>query len=66
MRAITAAELAHKTKFELSALHARIKEKMEGLDPNSYEYEVLAASLDNIRRAFAAPKVRPAIKPPGM
>lgn len=62
MRAITPAELARKTKFELSALHARIKEEMEGLDPSSYEYEVLAASLDNIRRAFAAPR----IKPPGM
>ena len=59
MRVITPSELANKTKFELSALHERVKREMEGLDPNSYEFEILAHSLDNIRRAFAAPKIKP-------
>jgi hypothetical protein len=62
MKAITLAELANKTNFELSALYAQIKEEMEGTDPNSYEYGILATSLDNILRAYKVPR----IKPPGM
>jgi hypothetical protein len=54
MKLITAAELANKTNFELSALYARVKEELERTTPGSYEHEVLATSLDNIRRAFAA------------
>jgi hypothetical protein len=59
MRLITASELADKTNFELSALYARIKAEMDRTEPNSYEYDVLAASLENIRRAYAAPKIKP-------
>lgn len=62
MRVITQSELANKTRFELSALYERLKREMEELDPNSYEFEILAHSLDNIRKAFTAPR----FKPPGM
>ena len=54
MRQITPAELANKSGFELSALYARVKEELSRTEPGSYEYEVLAASLDHIRRAYAA------------
>ena len=62
MKLITAADLANKTNFELSALYAQIKEALAQAEPDSYEYEILCLSLDNIRRAYAAPR----IKPPGM
>jgi hypothetical protein len=62
MKLITASELANKTNFELSALYARLKEELAGVDPDSYEYEILCISLENIRRAYAAPR----FKPPGM
>ena len=62
MISITPAELANKTNFELSALYAQIKEEMEGTDPDSYEYGILAASLDNVLRAYKVTR----IKPPGM
>jgi hypothetical protein len=54
MRVITSAELANKTGFELSALYERVREELGRAEPDSYEYEVLATSLENIRRAFAA------------
>ena len=62
MKFITASELAGKTNFELSALYARIKEQMATVEPGSYEHDMLSMSLDNVRRAYAAPK----FKPPGM
>lgn len=62
MKLITPAELANKTNFELSALYARIKQELEVTDPDSYEHGVLTASLENILRAYRAPR----IKPPGM
>ena len=62
MRVITASDLANKTNFELTALYAEIREELERTRPNSYRHEILSHSLDNIRRAFAAPR----IKPPGM
>lgn len=62
MRVITASDLANKTNFELTALYAEIREELERTRPNSYRHEILSQSLDNIRRAFAAPR----IKPPGM
>ena len=58
MRLITSAELANKTNFELSALYARVKEELGRTAPDSYEHDVLAASLENIRRAFAARQPR--------
>lgn len=54
MKLITAAELATKTTFELSALYASVKLELQRTEPGSYEHEVLATSLDNIRRAFRA------------
>lgn len=62
MKYITASELAGKTNFELSALYARLKQELAGVEPGSYEHEMLSISLDNVRRAYAAPK----LKPPGM
>lgn len=59
---VTAAELAGKTNFELSALYARLKEELAMVQPDSYEYDILCMSLENVRRAYAAPK----FKPPGM
>ena len=53
MRVITAAELANKTNFELSALYARVKEELERSIPGSYAHEVLSQSLYNICRTFA-------------
>jgi hypothetical protein len=54
MKIITAAELASKTGFELSALYARIREELGRTEPGSYDHEILSVSLDNIRRAFAS------------
>lgn len=62
MRLITASELAKMTNFELSALYASVREELERTNPDSYEHDVLTTALENIRRAFAAPR----IKPPGM
>ena len=58
MRLITASELAGKTNFELSALYASIIEELGRAAPGSHEYEVLAISLDNIRRTYAARQTR--------
>ena len=62
MKPITASDLAGKTNFELSALYARLKEALTMVEPGSYEHDVLTISLENVRRAYAAP--RP--KAPGM
>jgi len=62
MKLITASELSGKTNFELSALYARLKEELTKVEPNSYEYEILSISLENIRRSYVAPR----FKPPGM
>jgi len=62
MRTFTASELANMTNFELSALYAEIRQELEQARPNSYRHEMLSIALDQIRRAFAAPR----IKPPGM
>ena len=62
MKLITAADLVNKTNFQLSALYAKLREDLSYTEPGSYEHEILSKSLENIRRAFAAPK----FKPPGM
>lgn len=54
MKRITAADLAGKTSLELSALYARVRAELEQTPPGTYEHELLATSLDNIRRAFVA------------
>lgn len=59
MRIITAAELANKTNFELSALYAEVLQELEQARPGSYAHEMLSISLENIRRAFAAPRIKP-------
>lgn len=62
MKLITASELSGKTNFELSALYARLKDELTRVKPDSYEHEILSISLENVRRAYAAPR----FKPPGM
>ncbi len=62
MKFISTSELAGKTNFELSALYARLKAELAGVEPGSYEHDMLSASLENVRRAYAAPR----LKPPGM
>jgi hypothetical protein len=62
MRTFTTAELARMTNSELSELYAEICQELERARPDSYRHEMLLITLDQIRRAFAAPR----IKPPGM
>jgi hypothetical protein len=59
MKIITASELANKTRFELSALYARVREELEQTEPDSDAHACLVTSLENIRRAFTAPKFKP-------
>ena len=63
MKVITAADLANKTNFQLSALYARLKEELGRTEPGSYEHEILSISLENVRRAYTT---APKFKPPGM
>ena len=59
MRVITAAELINKTNFELTALYAEVRQELENVRPGSYREEILLISLENIRQAFASPRIKP-------
>ena len=58
-RLITSSELVGKTEFELTALYEQVRLELEHVEPDSYEHDILSASLANIRRAFFAAQIKP-------